>query len=217
MYKHLCKWNLIYYSPCHNKICIWTFSLFPQLQKPWWSGCFCFLNLKQYMTPNFTDQTSGTCVNTRYPCVVAVLHHQHLLLAHKQKWCFMKTPPANSSLDIFLFFFFLLFFFVFHKQVAKGHFHLVISHIRKTSKHSFANSVYLHRYEFGSFIEWYAQKSYYPHAAQLTYSQLLQIDDVGSNIHVLNQYSGHSVCLYEVWSLLVLAYRPNQKQPLWCQ
>lgn len=36
-------------------------------------------------------------------------------------------------------------------------------------------------------------KSYYPYAAQLTYSQLLQIEDFGSNIHDLNQYSGHSV------------------------
>lgn len=72
--------------------------------------------------------------------------------AQRQKWCFMKTPPSNSSFHTFPIFFPFP-SVVFHKQEAKGHFHLLISHIRRTSKRSFAYSVYLHRSESVFFIE----------------------------------------------------------------
>lgn len=138
--------------------------------------------------------------------------------AQRQKWSFMKTPPTNSSFHIFLLFFFYFSSFVFHKQEAKGHFHLVISHIRRTSKHSFIYSVYLHRYESVSFIEWSALKSYYPHAAQLTYSQLLASADISFWIYYLwykpIQWTfSLSVCTV----VRFVAYRLNLKQPLWCK
>lgn len=47
-----------------------------------------------------------------------------------------------------------------------------------------ATTVFLHRHD--SVLLLNDQKSYYPHAAQPTNSQPLQIEDLGSNIHDLN-------------------------------
>lgn len=129
-------------------------------------------------------------------CACCVLHHQHFPWPHEHRGRSDALWKLLHPIHHFTHFpsFFPFPSFVFHKQEAKGHFHLLISHIRRTSKRSFAYTVYLRRSESVSFIESSALKSYYPGAAQLTYRQLLAPADIsfGSNIHDINRYSRQS-------------------------
>lgn len=148
-------------NPCANgtkfitvhviTVCIWTFCGLPPFTESLIKWVLLFCKSKAINDVQI-PWAAFRYMNSHYACVVAVLHPQHFLLAHKQrqKWGFMNSSPANWSFHIFLFLFTLLFLsFFFYKQVAKDNFHLVISHIRTTSKHTFASSLYFHRYDSG--------------------------------------------------------------------
>lgn len=140
------------------------------------------------MTQNMRERPSPLC-----GCFV--LHHQHFPWPQKHRGEH-RTPPANSSFHTFPLFFFsptLLPLFS-HNQEAKGHFHLVISHIGTTSKRSFAYSVYLHRYESVTFIECSAEllrswcTMYIQSASGFCRFKILSL------MFDINQYKGQSSC-----------------------
>lgn len=103
--------------------------------------------------------------------------------AQRQKWWFMKTPPANSSFDIFLFFFYTSLF-----STSKWLKVIFITYQPyQDNKQTVLLTVFISTdMSLVSLLNDMLRRVIKPHAAQLPYSQLLQIEDFGSNIHGLN-------------------------------